>query len=126
MCGKERVSDLLCSLIVQYNSPRISPKEDPLSRIRELPISGVTIAALAISVAFGGAQTKEAPTKPQAAKATGAKAAAHAMGMKIWTSDQAEWMDCAGLPPGCKIKVANGDPSKGPPMLTRSFLRDMA
>ncbi len=86
-----------------------------MSRIHELLISGVTIAALAISVAFGSAQTKKAPTKPQAAKATGAKAAAHAMGMTIWTSDQGDWADCSPLlPPGCKVKVANGDLSKGP------------
>lgn len=78
-------------------------------------ISGATIAALAILVGVIGAQTRKTPAKTQGTEATGAKEAGHAMGMTIWTSDQGDWVDCSPLlPPGCKVKLANGDLSKGP------------
>ena len=78
-------------------------------------ISGAAIAALVICVAMVGAQAKKEPAKTQGTQATAAKEASHAVGMTVWTSDRAEWADCSPLlPPGCKIKVANGDLSKGP------------
>ncbi len=77
-------------------------------------ISGATIAALVIYAGVIGAQTKKTTPKTQGTKATGGKEAGRAMGMTIWTSDQGEWADCSPLlPPGCKVKVANGDLSKG-------------